>query len=247
MAVKKSKGKGTPKNGNAPGKQNPGFSGQVPKGAAELLDLQPGSSVTLDFTAGPRQLPCTLMGFLQDNSLIVRLPLVAGIDPATEDGSQVTVRFVHQGTVHGFETRVVGRYIKGPLRFLFLACPNEIEQLNLRRHVRINCYIPAVAQVNGQDLQGVIVDLSPGGARYAGFAEKGKPLPMVDVDNSLTLSGNVEGREVFNKLPCLVRSVSKDNRRLLLGLAFAEPDSEAVEMIGDYVLKMAQLIEETEL
>lgn len=210
------------------------------------VSIEPGTKLMLDFPFGPKQMVSTLVGYQENNSLIVRLPLVAGIDNMAKESTPVTIKYLHHGTVYGFRTEVIGRYVRSPLRFLFLAYPLKVERHNLRKTTRINCYITATAELKDGPVEGVIVDLSPGGASFASYAVEGQPYPQVEIDDTVIVRGYVVGQEVLKELGCKVRSISQDDRRMLLGLAFVDTQSEMVSSIGDYVNKISKLIDENE-
>lgn len=211
-----------------------------------LTRLDQGTKLVIDFENGPQQVPCTMMGYSDNNHQIIRLPLVAGMEHASQDGNPVQVRFMIRGAVYVYHSRVTGREDSSPLQFLFLANPANIHKQNLRRHTRVTCYISAMARIGQGNVEGVLLDLSPGGASFACFADEDKPYPTVEINDAVVVDGQAAGKDMFQALECRVRSISQDNRRMLLGLAFADEMNETVEMIGEYVAKVALLIQETE-
>ena len=212
---------------------------------APILPAEPGTQVVLGFKGQEDRIKCAWVGQQEDECLVLRLPLGAGSLLQVAAGESVTVRYLSQGTVYGFHTQVLGRYNYGPLRFLFLAYPSRVETHNLRTGQRVPCFLPASLDLEPDSLEGVVVDLGPGGVRFLHRLhpqEEGPPL--VVLGQSAVLRCRLLGVEVVQNITCQVRNINLDQTRLLLGMAFKDPDQALIDRINDYIEGVISVIQE---
>ncbi len=193
------------------------------------LALDVGTRMALSFDAhqqGPEgRIAADLVGMVHFEYLILRLPWVPGLRTRLVGGVHVTVRFVSNGELCGFQVPVI-THIAKPSLLLFLEYPEVVEKLALRQHNRVQCALPVQLHSRRGDAQGVIADLSRGGCRMAVDVRGQQGLRQTVVEDVIVLRVPLNSEGVPLAVTCTARSVSFDASRMQLGLSFTEADNE---------------------
>jgi hypothetical protein len=209
------------------------------------LPAEPGTKLMLKLAGISEQIKCTLVGVEPGDSIIVRLPATVGESWKFSERRGCVVRFLSQGTVYGFNTYVQGKYVKEPLRFLFLAFPVNLEVHNLRGSQRIACHLPARLELGGENLEGVIVDIGAGGASFVYRMPHSKlEPPAIHLGKQVNLVCPLWGLPGEQVIDCQVRNFSLDLSILSMGMAFAQNHSKIIGHIKEYVARVQKLLQE---
>jgi c-di-GMP-binding flagellar brake protein YcgR len=134
------------------------------------IELDPGDKLYFerDMATGKAKISATYVGTFRNQYLLSELP-VSNKGPLFQHADiRCTVRFVARGAVYGF-TSSVANIIHSPVPLIFIAFPNKIEKMNLRKEGRFKVFIPVRLGFeeadDKKDRQGTIVDLSNSGCR----------------------------------------------------------------------------------
>jgi len=128
------------------------------------LDFCVGQRCLLQFDLGGQKYRSTIVGVEAYEYVITKLPMVPGIQSKLRPGSSLTIRLEHNGAVYGFHTEVVTAMTK-PSPMLLFAYPQTVECIQLRRHKRSRCMLPAVLRAGDTTVSGLVTDVSVGGCR----------------------------------------------------------------------------------
>lgn len=190
------------------------------------LDIGTRMAVNLGMQKGDDgRIPADLVGMVHFEYIILRLPWVPGLRTRLVAGAGVTVRFVSNGELCGFQAQIL-THIPKPSLLLFLTYPEVIEKLVLRQHKRMQCALPVQMHSRRGDAQGVIADLSHGGCKVAFDVRGQQGLRQTVVDDVLVLRVPLNSEGVAVAVTCTVRSVEMDVSRMQLGLSFTEADKD---------------------
>ncbi len=191
--------------------------------------FHPGLEVFIEREMGSQKLRAKtrLIGLKPGKFLIFDMPLFDGTSAFTVSGEPCVVRFVDEGRVVGFTSRVIQiHYDPAPL--LFLEFPPDVEKINLRAKPRLRTSIPSTVRGPGLGelaAPGVLMDLSEGGARILTSARPGSQEP-------LTVSFGMPSGRSFNNLAAVVVSVNdKREDKVEIGVRFTQSPPELVEEI----------------
>jgi c-di-GMP-binding flagellar brake protein YcgR len=88
----------------------------------------------------------TLIGYIKDEYIIVKIPMVNGVPIALTEGEKLTIRVFSGVTVCSFDC-TVARVFGRPLMYVHITFPNLIQGTSLRASMRVKVEIPA--QVTG--------------------------------------------------------------------------------------------------
>jgi hypothetical protein len=205
------------------------------------LPLDIGLRMALEF--GPLQatensqqrIAAELIGVVHFEFLILRLPWVPGLKQRLVPHTGMTVRFVAEGELCGFQAEILSHAVK-PALMLFLAYPEVIERLPLRQHKRLQCALPVQVRSRRGDSDAIIADLSRGGCRLALNVMGQASLRQMVVGDQLVLTGafSADGRP--QAVTCTVRSVDLAPNRLVLGVAFTEGDKSFWDSLDSFLM-----------
>ena len=132
----------------------------------EAMNLQVGGRIQFitHRTIKPIQHFSTLIGYVKDEYLIVKIPMENGASIVLNEGDKLTIRVFSGVTVCSFSCSVL-RIFGRPLNYVHLSFPDTIQGTSLRTAMRVKVDIPA--QLSYRDVAAVpvfIVNLSVSGA-----------------------------------------------------------------------------------
>ncbi|MCC5869373.1 MAG: flagellar brake protein [Gammaproteobacteria bacterium] len=130
-----------------------------------------------------------IIGWKDHQYLLIETPeahLPLGITAAFSEDDSLTLRYMNDGMIIGFRTPVLGRMTK-PYPLTVVAYPNNVQTHSLRRHPRLNCYLPCRVQLGETEFsRAVIRDVSLNGCRIR--------IPAEELVESVDLEDTPEGR-----------------------------------------------------
>lgn len=132
-----------------------------------------------------------------------------------EFNSPLTVRFLNAGKVYAFKTTLMRVHNQPPV--LVLEYPEKVEFHNMRSDERVGIIFPASISENGGsgNKMGAVVDLSASGARLGLDTRDG-----INVGTNLNLSFTLPSGAAVSGLAVLVRNISEEGGKHLLGASF---------------------------
>jgi c-di-GMP-binding flagellar brake protein YcgR len=151
----------------------------------------------------------SLIGFVKDEFLMVKCPVVRNTPFILHDGEQVLVRAFTGTTIYSFAS-IVQRTLLSPLYYMHLEYPHAMQSSALRNELRVKVGAPAELEYS-EDLTGskaskpaTLVDLSLSGARIT--SEE-----VISVGNDVQLSFAVQsdGTEHVVRARAVVRSANR--------------------------------------
>jgi c-di-GMP-binding flagellar brake protein YcgR len=209
------------------------------------LQIGLGTELFIQMDGAELRLKTTLVGLEMGQYLLVRYPKGTGIDPGIFIGNKVRAIVMYSGAVYGFRTFILN-HVKNPAPLLFLAHPKAIERRELRRHERIECRLPAIARIDGEDAahRGVIADISTGGCKFISrMCVNLCPLPIKTGDK-VCLACELLGIKDEESVMGTVRTQLEDQQALVLGIEFDQSNAAVLHPIDIYVRRVIEYIGE---
>jgi len=176
--------------------------------AFEQMNLQVGGRIQLitHRTLRPMQHFSTVIGWVKDEYMIVKIPLENNGPIAITEGDKLTVRVFSGVNVCSFST-VVQRVFLRPLMYAHVGFPTEIQGTSLRAAMRVKVEIPAkMVRDDGHHASVFIVNLSVSGALIESEQPLSREGETVQLD--FTLLAPPDNRQVRIHTPVLVRNAS---------------------------------------
>lgn len=181
----------------------------------------------------------SLIGVEEGLHLIIKTPLIADIGKKLYEKNHIIVRYVHAGRVYGFRCTMTA-LIKEPFRFCILSYPTSVEILNLRKHERLSCLIPAEIRLPEGIYGGFIEDLSIGGCSFEPNATDTDAFPDLKIGNKAVLAINLPENKENNLIHIIIRTMKLDGRTMKLGAQFIkslsqETETDALKAVRSYI------------
>jgi c-di-GMP-binding flagellar brake protein YcgR len=156
---------------------------------ADRIHIDLGSPIYVEIGAVQGRLKSKLIG-MEEDYLIIRTPLgPPGTRSKCYDGNSVVVRYIHHGTVYGFESKIIGTIIT-PYNLMFISYPKIIAEQSLRENERFDCYFPCHINMGEVEGPGTIVDISMGGCRCIvpiEIQDEKHRIPAIDSDIAIAV------------------------------------------------------------
>jgi len=174
----------------------------------EQMNLQVGGRIQLitHRTLKPVQHFSTVIGWVRDEYLIVKIPLEQGAPISIAEGDKLTIRVFSGVNVCAFSC-VVLRVFGRPLLYAHVSFPTQIQGTSLRTAMRVKVEIPAqLTRDDGVQASVFLTNLSVSGA----LVESNQPLARESETVSLnfTLLSQPGQHQVRVVTDALIRNVS---------------------------------------
>ena len=176
----------------------------------EALNLQVG--VRLQFITyrriKPMQYFSTLIGWMMDEYLIVKIPLENGVPVGLVEGERITIRVFSGVNVCSFAC-TVERVFDRPLLYVHLSFPDTIQGTSLRTAMRVKVDIPArvlPAQADAAPVGCTLTNISVNGARIESSCSL--PEDGGEIELEFGLTSPMDEKEVRVRTRAAVRNVS---------------------------------------
>ncbi|MEW6264173.1 MAG: PilZ domain-containing protein [Thermodesulfobacteriota bacterium] len=208
------------------------------------LTFQIGTIMMVTFEQAPKPIKAVYVGLEPGAYLILRCPPGSNVHDHLFEGNELVIKYVAKGKVYGFRSSVIGYMYKKGIILVVVAYPQDLETYQLRKEQRVEVLVPARLEAASRQLSGFVVDLSPGGCR---FAYK----PSLDVSDlnlnmlqKIALTFQVLGREGALNFNCQVMNVGHEGSKTTLGLKFDQVDESFTDGIKSYVHQVADFLGE---
>ncbi len=157
--------------------------------------------------------------------------------------SPVIVKFQFKDTVYSFNSEVLN-IVSNPCKLMFLAYPSKVEEFKVRPDSRHECVLPAMAMLNNEILEMVIVDISREGCQcfIKASGARGEALnALIHVDTDLDIRAQFPGTEERFRFTGKVRSISKDVDRIKIGVMFEKVSPDVKAKIEGFIALISEV------
>ena len=183
-----------------------------------------------------------LVGLVPQEYLIIRIPSFLPDQNQLHEGKHLTVQYQSLGKIYVFLSNIIGLVDK-PYPLIFLSYPETVDSLHRRKNPRVNCYIPAIANLEKTELKGVISDISRNGCKFIIKVPSILQLQQILVVNDIKLSFPLSGMRGMQNFQGKVRNTTQDKERIAWGIEFEKLDAEISNSIETYIDRMAEYSE----
>lgn len=204
------------------------------------LSLEVGSQLQVEIEGIPSRHQTTFLGMELFEYLIIKIPVfphkirLGDIKHKLFPGNQITVRYLYEGSVFGFQTKLI-KALFMPKRLLFLEYPEAIAQHDLRSEERIPSFLPTTTKIKDKEAQGIIVDINQNGCRYLIKAVKDMKFPPVQMDDQITLRCQFPGEQDEQVVSGIVKNIKRDSQEMALGIQFRKMTDNLYDIISLYI------------
>ena len=183
------------------------------------LDIKFGTELIINFDEVDTTVNSTFIGMEMDNFLIISPPIPFNVvKNKLEIGAMLVVKFFNEGVIYAFQSKVKAMVTK-PFKLLILEYPSIIQDFSLRQQKRILCYIPIITKINGTNTNGMLKNLSLGGAFCVFKLSSGTGLKVSDKFTMLCQFPGILERQ---PLEGIVKSLKRREDNLFIGVEFEQ-------------------------
>jgi len=211
----------------------------------ESILIPVGTHVELELNGVRAKLKSFCVGALPEDCLIFKYPDITDLEPLTNNlsaGNTVTVRYVDRGNVFAFQSELLG-FVTDPVKLIFVEYPATIVRHSLRKVQRVDYPLFAEVDVNDEQYEGLIKDISVRGCRLSIIAQSPKQvLPSIDLDQMLTVRCTLPGIEVPTVITGQVKSFYWEGQRITIGTAFHDIDLEVRDRLTSFISSIQKVI-----
>jgi hypothetical protein len=200
----------------------------------EPLEFRIGEKVLVDVEGTGKRFWTEAYGRIRDEFILLRHPMNVAFKDVLGKDQPITARYMDsEGSIFGFKSRVVGTIAK-PSPILVITHPFSIETVNLRRHDRVQCFLPSTLFHEGAEMAGYIVNISKGGAKFV-WPMKDDYAPEFPKDAEAFCQFRMPGAESELYARSIIKGTTLDGNKCIIGIKFEELEEENKTLITDYV------------
>jgi c-di-GMP-binding flagellar brake protein YcgR len=197
------------------------------------LELELGSTLAIKLPPGEKKFDGRLVGMEPFSYLIVQARLPQDAVARLSSNPNLVAQHLASGAVYGFRSTVVNR-VTTPAPLLFLAFPDSVERLALRRNERVSVSIHGNLHGHYGDHEVMLTDLAPSGCQITAAIDLRSRLREAKTGEDLVLSCDL-GRGNTLMTPVRLRRRDEAKGLLTLGCQFVELTEETRSVIEAYV------------
>ena len=202
------------------------------------MDANIGSTISIQDDMRQAPVDSRLVGFEASNYVIVRLP-ASPKGEVFKIGQSVTARYVHAGVAHRFNATIL--FEAPEFHLIFLSYPLAYDSQPLRRETRVNCSIPATANIERRAFKGLITDISNHGCQFIVKIPSSFKLYRVSVLTDIHLSLSLFGPGDAAKVRGKVRNTNVDELKIVLGIEFERLEEELSQKLKGFIEELVVL------
>lgn len=213
--------------------------GTLVKTAFKDINLQVGTKVQMTVHQGIRQVVCytELLGYANEQYLIVRAPVHKGLDVMVRVDDRVTMRIFSGTCVIMFDCNVEAIF-KNPYFYMLFSFPKGIQTQSLRCVIRVP--VNFLAQINGLPEPVTIADISVAGAgivadRLLGHVDEDIKISFILPVNHTDQNHHIEVKAEIRSIRPLPFKIDQLSPLFFYGVLFQHMDSITHAMLQNFV------------
>ena len=211
------------------GQQLPNLKSRPTAGRRIGLDI--GSKLQVEIQGVDSPLESFMIGMMPDDFLIITMPSrLSASEHKLSKGTRLGIKYLYLGKICVFNAELQAT-VDFHQRLLFISYPSVVHYRELRRHKRVESFLPCIISLsNGQSQPGVIIDMSISGCLCQHKNREDNPLPSLQIDESVTIHCLFPGMDEEQVLAGHTKNLHKTKRDTRIGVEFVE-NSPAVEKV----------------
>lgn len=207
--------------------------------SASFLTVGHALKISLTLRGEKATYGSTLLGWKDHAWLMCEWPMPLGHDADIPTGTACIVSYLHDGKLVGYQSDV-REMLCSPVPLLFLAFPQTVEEMHLRKHTRVTSCEPAVlirtdtesrsmSSISSADyIGGMVKDLSVGGCS---IAVTKRPL-WLRPGCTIRMEFGLPGLGHVTNMTGIVKNTHRQEDSEILGVAFQFNRLEYIEYRG---------------
>ena len=211
--------------------------------AGDLTVLPVGSLILLVDPINKLRMQSRLIGWDEGGCLMLEQPTRGGSAVQLTKDLSLVGRGMYEGRVWGFKSNVLLQTVQ-PFRILFLAYPEQIEQMSLRKTERIQVSLDVFLSARKHDFKDLSnkKDASKGNIKNISNTGCSISCPFrFEVDMPIFVSCELPNGKVLENAMGFVRNVTRDQNENVYGVQLDER-SGSLEGMREFVLLSSKIV-----
>lgn len=209
------------------------------------ISLDIGTQLHLKVEGVSVTLQSTLIGMVPDDYLALKIPdYFKTITHNINKNKEFQVRYMYLGTIYIFRSKPLAVF-SHPRGIILLEYPKFIEFYDLRTNRRVFCAVPFHINIQGNVLQGFIVDISKTGCRCQINVQPDETGNMLQISEEVVMICRFP--EIKNEVEIhgLVQNISHSNQEAFYGFEFHNNTFEVRKSISQFIYSAEQFVQPT--
>jgi len=206
----------------------------------EKLAIAMGSELNMQIDGMEEKFKSTLIGIEAPTYLMVRMQIPSKFRNQIDKGTTFLVRYIYMGNLYGFRTKSLGS-VERPYKITFLSYPDIVESLNIRKALRISCFIPATLDLSEKQFRGLVMEISKNGTRFRINTDQ-EVNNEVKINDPVKISFPLLGFEGMHTFNGVIKSINNDTTGISFGINFEHVKPSLENMIEGYVKDVLDLL-----
>ncbi len=202
--------------------------------------MKVGTTLKIQIEGTRAQLESELMEIEDNQYLLIKMPPIYTAIDASKliyKGNTIFVRYQTQGSVFGFESQIID-FNSNTEKTISIAYPSKIENYDLRKNKRIDCYLPVNVKIEGNVVNGGIINISKEGCLVVidpAETENSKELLKINVD--LDMHFQLPGVEESLNVTAIRKNLIIGKESMRIGTEYVNMDFEVQAKLHNFLAK----------
>lgn len=213
-------------------------SSQIQRIDVDNFSIPIGSRVIIEPEGYGDKIKTYFIGMERKSYFIVSLAPVVGEDKRVYDflykDNRTKIFYTMEGVINGFISKVLS-YTTSPFRHIYFTYPTDAEICNLRHAQRTECHLPCVINANGQDLPGMILNISATGCGICLRSNVPGVIDKLETESEFLLRFYLVKNMREFSVKCVLKNKRRTGQRTTLGMSFSDIDENTQKRINEFI------------
>jgi hypothetical protein len=202
--------------------------------------MRKGMSLKIQIEGDKAQLETELIGTENDKLLTIKLPPIYTVTDTSRliyKGNAIFVKYQRWGSLLGFKSQIIDFDLDNE-KSITIDYPKKLENFELRKSKRIDCYLPVDVKVGSNMINGNIINVSKEGCLIAIDSEEiGDNKGFMQIDAKLDINFHLPQAEEGINVVVAQRNLVVGNQGIRIGTEYIDMDSKSQADLNNFLLK----------
>ena len=202
--------------------------------------MRKGMSLKIQIEGDKAQLETELIGTESDKLLIIKIPPIYTVTDTSKliyKGNTIFVRYQRWGSLLGFQSQIIDFDFDNE-KSITIDYPKKIENYELRRSKRIDCYLPVNVKIGSNMINGNIINISKEGCLIAIDSDAiGEDKSFMQIDAKLDINFHLPQAEEGISVVVAQRNFVVGNQGIRIGTEYVDMDSKSRSDLNNFLLQ----------
>ncbi len=198
-------------------------------------------SLKIQIEGDKAQLETELIGTESDKLLTIKIPPIYTVTDTSKliyKGNTISVRYQRWGSLLGFQSQIIDFDFENE-KSITIDYPKKLENYELRKSKRIDCYLPVDIKVGSNMINGYIINISKEGCLITiDLDEIGDDKGFMQIDAKLDISFHLPQMEESIDVAVAQRNFVVGNQGIRIGTEYVDMNSKSRADLNSFLLKV---------